>query len=294
MYEALAAFLRACRSTGLEKPLRESCRVVIFNDNTNAVARATSAMVHAPTEATPVLHGALAALRDSYGVHVEFRHLRRISKEVSLADAMGRWNVGEWFVRPDVLAPAVQRALQNLPVAAGQAAVWPPDIHLFGFERTCPHECAVYYSVRWDRHCASGTVWDMDWGKWPEVALRGQLQVFGVSPPKHSSGRETREEPGAPHGSQDWERKPVCYAFPHSHRDAYHTLRKIELHLATVWLVLRRDLSIPEAFLLKRLPVKTSVPLQPVAPGTSVVASPEHIPKAWRPALDLHFICWDS
>ena len=293
IYEALSAFLRACRSAGLEDQLREVCRVVVFNDNTSAVAQATRAMEQVPSAASSPVHTALASLRDTYRVHTEFRHLPRTSKKLGLADAMGRWHEEEWNVAADALASAVERAMQDLSADAARVAVWPPDVHLLASERTHLRECGAYYSIKWDRQCAAGNAWDLDWGKWPEVALHGQLQVFGVSPSQTCAAVDDREGCAARNGGQNWGRKPVCYVFP-QHQDTCLAMRKIELNLATVWLVLRRDLSISEALFLKKLPVAVSVPLPRAAKGRPVVESPQQNAQAWTSPLVLHFITWES
>lgn len=293
IYEALSAFLRACRSAGLEDQLREVCRVVVFNDNRGAVAQATRAMEQAPSAASSPVHTALASLRDTYRVHTEFRRLPRTSKKLGLADAMGRWHEEEWNVAADALASAVERAMQDLSADAARVAAWPPDVHLLASERTHLRECGAYYSIKWDRQCAAGIAWDLDWGKWPEVALHGQLQVFGVSPSQTCAAVDDREGRAARNGGQNWGRKPVCYIFP-QHQDTCLAMRKIELNLATVWLVLRRDLSSSEALFLKKLPVAVSVPLPRAAKGRPVVESPQQNSQAWTSPLVLHFITWES
>lgn len=295
IYEALSAFLRACRTASIEQQLKEGCRMVVFNDNTSAVAKATALMNgRGATASDCPLHAALATLKNSYGVPIEFRYLPRLSKEVMVADAMSRWQQFEWQLNQDVLAVAVEACLKALPVDfPGQRSVWPPDIDLFASERTHLQQCEFYYATMWDRRCAAANAWALDWSKWPEEALCAQLQVFGVSP--SSSVRELST------GNDEkvaTARKPVCYAFPPL-KHAYHAMRKIESELATVWLVLKQELSTSEALMLKRLPVKASVLLQPFAP---VVMTPcdsaKHVSRVQRQmresALVLHFIAWDD
>lgn len=267
-----------------------------YNDNTSAVAEAAQAMLRTPASATsgcPVRE-ALAALQVSHGVPIEFRHLSRNSEEGRLADAMSRRQELEWHLDYSSLAAAVESILNTLPVAAGQLATWPPDVDLLASERTHLHACR-YYACMWDRRCAAANAWDLDWSRWPEEALNGQLRVFGV--PLAGAGQAVPARPDGWNGSP--RRKPVCYVFPyHTRNQAYHVMRKIESDQATCWLVSQEHLDPAEQLLLSRLPVQASAPLQPSAPGIPVARSLSHPcvlgSQTWVSGLALHFITWEA
>lgn len=287
MYEALAAFFRACRAANLEEQLQRKCRIVVENDNAAAVAEAASAVSMVKPEC-PV-HEALQSLLCSNSIPIEFRYLPRGSREGRLADAMSRWQPAALQVEPDALAAAVESALMSLSGNPGHR-LWPPDIDVFGSERSHLQQCS-YYAYMWDRQCSAANTWDLDWSKWPQEALRGQLQLFGLQKPG------VRDDKAECLGDHCQIRKPVCYVFPHPN-NALQAVCKIARDKPTAWLVLKEAMKPSERAQLFKLPIKLTVTILPVASRDTVLCptiqqcSASDVDPGSSP-LALHFISWE-